>query len=170
MNQSRSIQFILGLMALALVIELGIRRPVSADPQPELVKQASIQQHMVGFDEYSASIRASLEQASPALTANSSQPLLGGIVSHHLPTAIPLLAAFFAQIGSSSPPEHIVILGPNHRDRSGEKFASSEGDFVTAFGTVATDRAVIDRLKNNQLFTIDEDALDKEHSIGTQLL
>ncbi len=72
-------------------------------------------------------------------------------------------------LGSAVIPEHVIIIGPNHRG-SGAKIAISNQTWDMVLGPVATDDQLIDDLKKHpDVFSIDELAHQSEHSLEVQV-
>jgi poly-gamma-glutamate synthesis protein (capsule biosynthesis protein) len=74
---------------------------------------------------------------------------------------------FWAAAGASY--ERIVILSPDHFNRSRRPFATTRRNFDTVFGVVETDQAATSLLlKETELFD-DSDLFDREHGIAALL-
>ncbi len=91
---------------------------------------------------------------------------LGGIVSHHIPTAIPLLANYYAQLKKSASVETFIIIGPDHFER-GRGVSISEYGFQTSFGTVQPDLELIHALEKTKMVAHDETPFT-DHAIHSQ--
>jgi len=96
------------------------------------------------------------------------EKIIGGIVSHHIPLAFPLVADFYDNIKSENP-EVIFILGPDHFHRASFDAITTDLPFYTPFGFLETDKKVISALEEKSLIKIDNKAFAKEHSILSQV-
>jgi len=102
---------------------------------------------------------------------NSSQEdyIQAGIVSHHLPTAAPLITDFYLRLKYSQGPREIFfVIGPDHFERGKAVVSTANLPFLTPFGKLDIDEAVIkDLLKTG--VAIDNEAI-QDHSIGVQAI
>ena len=125
--------------------------------------------HQSQFFEYAQFIENSVEQ-----TKNDERVdldlALGGIVPHHVPTTIPLLAKFYAKLKNTREVKTFIILGPDHVDRGRGQINVSNAVFVTPFAEIKPDLEIIEKLENSGFVTHDETPFDREHSIDSQLL
>lgn len=87
----------------------------------------------------------------------------GGIVPHHL-LAGQLPAAFFSYLEKQKP-STIVLFGPNHFSTGKAKFIASARDYKTLYGTVKTDKDLLNKLVADNFLTIDEAATQDEHAV-----
>jgi len=94
--------------------------------------------------------------------------ILGGIVSHHIPTAFPFVAGFYRKIASLNP-KRVFILGPDHFHSASFWVVSGDYDFDTPFGVLRSDKKVIRELEKRGLIKIDNKVFKKEHSILSQI-
>ncbi len=95
--------------------------------------------------------------------------VLGGVVPHHIPTAIPILAEFYAKLQKTKNIDTFIILGPDHFEKGKENVSISKADFITPFGKLSPDLDIINQLEESKLVTHDETPFD-DHSIHSQLL
>ena len=96
--------------------------------------------------------------------------VMGGIVPHHIPTTIPLLAEFYAKLKNARDVKTFIILAPDHVDAGRGSISVSKADFVMPFGTLKSDLAIIEQLESSGFVIHDEAPFDREHSIDSQLL
>lgn len=95
--------------------------------------------------------------------------VFGGITSHHIPTALPLLAEFYSKLKNTKDIDTFVILGPDHWEKGKGDVSISEADFITPFGKLSPDLAMIKKLEESR-FVIHDEAPFDDHSINAQLL
>lgn len=93
--------------------------------------------------------------------------ILGGIVSHHLPLAFPLIANFYQNLQGENP-EVVFVLGPDHFHKSLFSVATTELPFDTPFGFLEVDKNVVENLKKENIVKIDNKVFRGEHSILSQ--
>lgn len=93
--------------------------------------------------------------------------ILGGIVSHHIPLAFPLIANFYKNIRKENP-KTVFILGPDHFHKASSQIVSADLRFYTPFGYLETDESIINELKKENLVKIDNQVFKSEHSILSQ--
>lgn len=110
---------------------------------------------------FHAGLRRALAERAEA--AGEPEPLLGGVVPHHLLPGY-LLSDFFLDL-AAAPPRTVILVGPNHENR-GARVATSRRGWATPFGTVAVDQEWIDWLAAEGLAVVDDAALLGEHSVG----
>lgn len=118
-----------------------------------------------GFKELKSEIINSLKK--PVLSAGGKQAKIG-IISHHLPTALPLISNFYNNLrGAVKGNELFIILGPDHKEKCKYKISVTKNSFLTPFGELKVDANL-----NEQLIRagagIDENCFRDEHSIGVQ--
>jgi len=93
----------------------------------------------------------------------------GGITSHHVPAAFPLLAEFYARLKNTKNIDTFVVLGPDHWEKGRADVSISEADFVTPFGKLSPDANLIKKLEESR-FVVHDEAPFEDHSIHSQLL
>ncbi|MDO8496518.1 MAG: AmmeMemoRadiSam system protein B [bacterium] len=93
----------------------------------------------------------------------------GGITSHHVPTAFPLLAEFYSRLKNTKNIDTFVILGPDHWEKGRADVSISEADFVTPFGKLSPDMDRINKIEESRFVVHDETPFE-DHSIHSQLL
>lgn len=125
--------------------------------------------HQSQFFEYAQFIESSVEQAKNDEKIDLDL-VLGGIVPHHVPTTIPLLAEFYTKLKNTREVKTFIILGPDHVDRGRGQINVSKAAFVTPFIEIKPDLEIIEKLENSGFVTYDETPFDREHSIDSQLL
>ena len=97
-------------------------------------------------------------------TIPSEKQTVGGIVNHHL-LAAPLLAQFFDGLKNQKP-KHLIIIGPDHLSRGSAPITVSAEGWGTAYGDLAPDTALIDKLSSSNAAHIEEWPFDYEFSVG----
>lgn len=95
--------------------------------------------------------------------------VFGGIISHHIPTAFPLLAEFYSKLKNTKDIKTFIILGPDHWEKGIGDVSISEADFITPFGKLSSDLAMVKKLEESRFAIHDETPFD-DHSIHSQLL
>src|SRR5262249_23805938 len=94
-------------------------------------------------------------------------PVSGISVPHHLLAADLIARGFWAAAANTY--DRIIILSPDHFNRSRRPLATTRRDFATVFGMVRNDRdASAALLEATQLFD-DSDLFEKEHGIAALL-
>lgn len=93
----------------------------------------------------------------------------GGITSHHVPTAFPLLAEFYSRLKNTKNIDTFIILGPDHWEKGRADVSISKADFVTPFGKLSPDVDMINKLEESRFVVHDESPFE-DHSIHSQLL
>jgi poly-gamma-glutamate synthesis protein (capsule biosynthesis protein) len=97
----------------------------------------------------------------------SASPISGITVPHHL-VAADLIAYAFRLIEGQHY-DKVVILSPDHFNRSERPFATTRRDFNTVFGRLATRRADAERLLAVRDLVDESDLFEHEHGIGALL-
>ena len=101
--------------------------------------------------------------------AIAAQYLMGGVVPHHIPTAIPLLVEFYAKLQKSKQVDTFIILGPDHFERGEGDVSFSKAPFLTPFGRLKPDLALLNKLEE-QTFAVHDELPFNDHSIHSQML
>lgn len=100
-------------------------------------------------------------------TIKQNKKILGGIVSHHIPLAFPLIADFYQNIREENP-KTIFILGPDHFHKASSRIVSTGLPFYTPFGYLEADEKIINELKKENIIKIDNQVFKDEHSVLSQ--
>jgi len=132
---------------------------------PEIVQAY----HQSQFFKYSEFIESSVRDADGDAKIDLNK-IMGGIVPHHIPTTIPLLAEFYTKLKNARDVKTFVILAPDHVDAGRGNISVSKADFVMPFGTLRPNLAMIEQLESSGFLVQDEAPFDREHSIDSQLL
>ncbi|MFA6908935.1 MAG: AmmeMemoRadiSam system protein B [Patescibacteria group bacterium] len=107
-----------------------------------------------------------------AYTSNNpvipSKKVIGGIIPHHL-LASHVIAGFFQGIESRQSPPVVVVIGPDHLDRSAHTITTSRGNWETPYGILPPAPGVVDALEQSKLVGIDERLFSVEHSISAEV-
>lgn len=90
--------------------------------------------------------------------------IYGGIVSHHL-LAGDNIGAFFAEFRSQEV-ETIVVIGPNHYSAGDRPALVTTNPYVTPWGTIDTDTALVNALVSKKVATLENNPFREEHSIS----
>jgi poly-gamma-glutamate synthesis protein (capsule biosynthesis protein) len=85
-------------------------------------------------------------------------------VPHHLLAADMIARGFW--VAASNKYERVIILSPDHFNRSRRPFATTQRDFDTAFGRLENDRAATQALLENAVLFENSDLFEKEHGIS----
>jgi poly-gamma-glutamate synthesis protein (capsule biosynthesis protein) len=151
---------------LLLIASVGVYLIFSNRPKaPEIVRAY----HQSQFPQYAALIDSSVERAKSGGKVDLDN-VMGGVVSHHVPTTIPTLADFYIRLRNTRSVKTFVILGPDHTDASMGDINVSKADFVMPFGTLKPDLNLIAKLEKSGYAVNDEKPFDQEHSVGSQML
>ncbi len=138
---------------------------------PDRIKTSEIVQayRQSQFFKYAPFIESSMEHVKKDGKIDLNK-VMGGLVPHHIPTTIPLLAEFYVKLKNSRDVKTFVILGPDHVDAGRSNISVSKSDFVMPFGTLRPNLTMIEQLESSGFIVQDETPFDREHSIDSQLL
>lgn len=146
-----------------IAVSVGVLAFVRTDPE-----HFRAMVHVSGFDNEVAYIDEQIAHAR-LLQPLELHTVRGGVAPHHIPTAIPLLADFYARLARDHAIDTFVIIGPDHLDKSVHDASISNASFRTQFGTLDTDHVFVDQLVKTGLVSIDE-APFGDHSINAQAM
>ncbi|MEJ0021270.1 MAG: AmmeMemoRadiSam system protein B [Candidatus Doudnabacteria bacterium] len=162
-NSTRTgIVFILGVLLLSLGFFAATRQsgkiagittaPIGSSPVAA-----------VGF-EYGDLIKQAMAQYKALANLPNAQI---SITSHHLPTAVSLIAQLYNTLKQSqSPHQTFVVVGPDHYEHCKKAASTTKRPYYTPYGILDSNTAIIDDLiKNGGVSEIDG-CFDGEHSIG----
>lgn len=91
-----------------------------------------------------------------------------GIISHHLPTAAPLISEFYLKLKARRPEiKKFIVIGPDHFERCRSNFSYSSEKIKTSFGEMMPDEKIISGLKDSGA-SEDKKCFNGEHAIGVQ--
>lgn len=76
------------------------------------------------------------------------------------------IAWIFRSAAERSPPDAVILIGPNHDDEGYAQVLTSELAWATPFGTVHPDHDRIHALIGDGLVSVDEAVLSTEHSVA----
>lgn len=99
-----------------------------------------------------------------ATSPSQEKPILGAIIPHHL-IANHMIIDVLKRL-KKNPPQHIVLITPNHYEEGSTAAITSDWDWETPFGTYKTNSDVVQTLTKSSLISINHDALAKEHAIA----
>ncbi|MDD5750754.1 MAG: AmmeMemoRadiSam system protein B [Candidatus Pacebacteria bacterium] len=120
-----------------------------------------------GFFEYKTIIANELSRKNTAVAIQGARV---GIVSHHLPTALPLIADFYRELASSGGPRGtFIILGPDHRERCRSLISLTKRNYTTPFGGLAVNEDFVSKMESHGAI-VNEQCFDDEHAIGVQTI
>lgn len=125
--------------------------------------------HNSEFFEYAPFIEKSVNEAQTKEEIDLDK-VFGGIVPHHIPTTIPLLAEFYGSLKNTRDVKTFIILGPDHVDSGRGDISVSKATFITPFGQLKPNVEFIEQLEKSGFVVVDETPFDKEISIHSQLL
>jgi len=91
--------------------------------------------------------------------------ICAGIVTHHF-LASGLMVRFFDTLRSVSPPETVILIGPNHFHHGSANISVSSLPWKTPFGVLESDVRVIQQVKAATNVPEDPEAFTGEHSVG----
>jgi len=95
--------------------------------------------------------------------------ILGGVTSHHIPTAFPVLAKFYKTLKATQSVDTFVIIGPDHFAKGKADITISKATFAMPAGTVQPNLPMIKAIEKSGLAIHDESAF-ADHSMHSQLL
>ncbi|HLN60927.1 MAG TPA: AmmeMemoRadiSam system protein B, partial [Symbiobacteriaceae bacterium] len=110
-----------------------------------------------------ASFQKGLEAVRQAPPPARTGTLVGGLVPHHN-LAGAMFTTFFTRL-EAHPPKTIIVVGPNHYLK-GQRVVTGRRGWATNFGVVEADTALVESLAQAGLATVDDGALENEHSMG----
>lgn len=125
--------------------------------------------HQSQFFEHAQFIEESISQADKNEKIDLDS-VIGGIVPHHIPTTIPLLAEFYTKLEKTRKVKTFIILGPDHINAGQGKISVSKAVFVTPFAEIKPNLEIIEKLEKSSFVTHDETPFSQEFSIDAQLL
>src|SRR3989338_4412147 len=155
-------------IALALFVCVGVGLYVMW-PHQRVSSEIARSYHQSQFFRYSEFIESSLREADSAARIDL-DTIVGGIVPHHIPTTISLLAEFYTKLKNTRDVKTFVILAPDHVDMGRGNISVSQADFIMPFGTLRPDVAMIEQFEASDFVVQDEAPFDREHSIDSQVL
>lgn len=125
--------------------------------------------HQSIFFKHASFIEHSLREVDGDTKVGLDQ-VLGGVVSHHIPVAIPMLADFYTRLKNTRDVKTFIVLAPDHVDAGRGNINVSKEDFVMPFGTLKPNLSMIEKLEASGFVVQDETPFEHEHSIDSQLL
>lgn len=152
---------ILGLSAMGIVVLYS-----RAGRELQISDPASV--HVSRYAEEAGYVESTVDQFKDSEKLDA-EDVFGGITSHHIPTAFPLLAEFYSRLKNTKDIDTFVILGPDHWEKGRGDISISEADFITPFGRISSDLSMAKKLEESRFLVHDEMPFD-DHSIQAQLL
>lgn len=153
------------ILAVAIVFFAHPGRIFKPEPGPEAKLQNLSPRPVeaVGF-EYGDLIKQAVVQNKVLANLTVAQI---GITSHHLPTAVSLIAQLYNAIKQSeNPHQTFVVIGPDHYEHCQTAVSTTRRPYHTPFGILASNNAIIDDLEKNSGIAEIDHCFDGEHSIG----
>ena len=155
-----------GVVILLALVSVGLYLVLSDRTKAPEIAQAY---HQSQFFKYASFIESSVEQAKKDEKIDLNK-IMGGLVPHHIPTTIPLLAEFYTKLKNARDVKTFVILAPDHVDAGQGNISVSKANFVMPFGTLRPNLPMIEQIESSGFVVQDEAPFDREHSIDSQLL
>jgi AmmeMemoRadiSam system protein B len=113
---------------------------------------------------------AIIKAVADAKIIKNNQSVKMGIISHHLPTALPLIAEFYKNLAATNKKQKLfIIIGPDHFEKCRTKMSTTNLAYTTAFGQINIDSAGVEQL-NNLGVKADNACFEGEHSIYVQAI
>ena len=103
--------------------------------------------------------------AAPSLNLAPGERICAGIVTHHF-LASALMVRFFTSLQAGTPPETIILIGPNHFHHGSANISLSSLPWKTPFGVMETDLDIVQQVRTATHLPEDRDAFMGEHSVG----
>ncbi len=91
-----------------------------------------------------------------------------GVVPHHL-LASHTIARFFQGLERNEHPEVVVVIGPDHENRSFFNATVSQNSWLTPYGILKPQTKVISALVASHIVGVDERVFTIEHSISAEV-
>lgn len=162
----RTVLVIAAAAAVFLIAGIGFsQHTASREERPA----SSWAYHQSPFFDLASFIDDSVAKAAGAARVDL-DAVAGGLVPHHVPTAIPLLAEFYVKLKQTRAVSSFVVIGPDHIDAGRGDISVSKARFVTPFGTLEPDTDLIAELEASGVVVHDEAPFENEHSIDSQML
>lgn len=129
-----------------------VNRPSAGAPIPSLYEDSAV---------FTTAI------AAEGHTDGFEQPVTGLILPHHLLAAD--LIARGVQAASRHAYRRVIVMAPDHFNRSRRPFATTTRDVATVFGTLGTDRAAVATLLRVPDLFEESGLFDREHGVAALL-
>ncbi|HAM88039.1 MAG: hypothetical protein US83_C0001G0016 [Candidatus Falkowbacteria bacterium GW2011_GWC2_38_22] len=130
-----------------------------------LVTSASASNLDYDYKQYKGLIESEMDKVQ---IQKSDKHPVAGVTSHHLPTAAPLIARFYAELKKRRPDiKRFVVIGPDHFEKCRKNFSQNKNKLQTAFGDVKADDNIVLALEKMGANT-DDKCFYNEHAIGVQ--
>lgn len=140
------------------IIATGDNNPTTSTYEYDVSRPSDRQRIIDGF---------AAATTNPIAITNES--VIGGVAPHHFPTALPVLVDFYRQLAIAQAPELIVIIGPDHRSKAEDTLVTTDGTFLTPFGSTTPAKSVTGALIADDQLTFDRPVFADEHSIGVHM-
>lgn len=107
----------------------------------------------------------------PDLGKEPSERKIVGVVCPHAGYTYsgPVASHAYFALSQQSPPDVVIVIGPNHYSFGSPVAIMSEGEWATPLGKVKIDKELTDRLVQSGLVDVDDDSHRNEHSVEVQL-
>lgn len=152
-GRTHAVAALIGLVLAVLTPAPASAEPAGAGPIPSLYADPA---------PFLAAIAAE-RQPPPARPAT----VTGITVPHHLLAADLIARGFWATQGNRY--DRVVILSPDHFNRSRTPLATTARDVDTVFGRLAADREAVATLLADRELVAESDLFDREHGIAALL-
>jgi MEMO1 family protein len=93
-----------------------------------------------------------------------SQPMVGGIIPHHLLPSY-IIAGFFHRLALQKP-KTIILVGPNHEEKGNFPVLTSLLGWETPTGMVETNESIINTLLKSGLAHTNDEVLTNDHAVA----
>jgi len=150
---------VLFILLLGVVFYLTMSKDNPRNPEPVHVSQ---------YFHEAEYINASINKLD-GIDGLDLKEVFGGVVSHHISTAIPFLAEFYSKLKKSKDVDTFVVLAPDHFGKTENSISISKAEFITPFGKLMPDLETIEKLEKSGLVKQDENPFN-DHSIDSQML
>lgn len=132
--------------------------------------QAISNYHQSQYDEGYVGLIDSMIAAREGNIAAMPREAWGGVVPHHLPTALPMIVDFYLKLKKTQEVGTFIIIGPDHLDHCRSEICVSEAIFDMPFGQVSPSLGIIEELKKSGYIVHHEFPFYHEHSMEAQIL
>ena len=163
MQAGKKLYIVLGTISVASVLALVFFLRQTQEALPNVNYHPSL------FTEHASKIEKSINEIATLEDINLKK-VYGGVVSHHMPTTIPMLAEFYSRLKQTRDVKTFIVIGPDHVDAGRSDITISEAEFATPFGPLTVNSEIVKGLEKTGLVFHDEQAFRQDHSIHTQLL
>lgn len=109
-----------------------------------------------------------LENIKDAKKLEINKVIKAGIVSHHIPAALPLIAGFYSNLAANRQDlKKFIVIGPQHRENCSGKIVMADWPYVSNFSKLPVSGEATSRLKEAGV-KVDNQCFSGEHAISVQ--